>query len=660
MIIENIHVDFDELTALASEQFGSEPEPKLLTLRKISSGLVQNIPFSTLQLQDEALLCYFDAFLSSIEPKSYKEVLIESCWIKAMQEELNDFKRFEVWELVAFLNGLLHEEVYVSQADGFVDLENPNHVYKLKKALYGLKQTHGLAFANADHAGCQDTRRSTFGSMQLLGDRLERWLSKKQKSTAISSTEAEYIALHHFIKEQVKNGLVELYIVRTKYKLAEIFTKPLARERLKFVINKLAVLGNHQLAWLFKIDKKRFYVDMDVFREILQICPRLPDREFDEPSSKEETLSFIKELGHTGKIKNITAVVVDHMHQHWRTFSAIINKCLSGKITGLDNIRLSKAQILWGMYYKNYIDFTYLAFATGATTLKPKWIYKKPASLMIKTTTKSPKETPSKRKSAPAKKDVSTKKPSRKQSTGVQIRDIPEDAEMNKVLKQSKRETHYHQASGSSNGVGSQPKVPDELQDKIIDTNEGIGTKPGVPDVPKDQSESDNEFWVESGEDDDFFVMMMTMMMMVMMMTVMMMVVIMTVIVKGLSLMKMRIPILIKTMMIKKKQYKDEYVRSLANYELTHDENEYVDEEVYDRIDEELYKDVNVELKDVEHGEEGKGDAEMTDAGHDDVTQETTYDQVEDDTHVTLTTAHVIQKTEVILQNCFVSSNFAT
>ncbi|GKB86926.1 hypothetical protein Tco_0959198, partial [Tanacetum coccineum] len=47
----------------------------------------------------------------------------------------------------------------------------------------------------ADHAGCQDTRRSTSGSAQFLGDKLVSWSSKKQKSTAISSTEAEYIAL---------------------------------------------------------------------------------------------------------------------------------------------------------------------------------------------------------------------------------------------------------------------------------------------------------------------------------------------------------------------------------------------------------------------------------------------------------------------------------
>ncbi|GKA76799.1 integrase, catalytic region, zinc finger, CCHC-type containing protein, partial [Tanacetum coccineum] len=51
------------------------------------------------------------------------------------------------------------------------------------------------AYADADHAGCQDTRRSTSGSAQFLGDKLVSWSSKKQTSTSISSTEAEYIAM---------------------------------------------------------------------------------------------------------------------------------------------------------------------------------------------------------------------------------------------------------------------------------------------------------------------------------------------------------------------------------------------------------------------------------------------------------------------------------
>ncbi|GJX80638.1 retrovirus-related pol polyprotein from transposon TNT 1-94 [Tanacetum coccineum] len=528
-------------------------------------------PVSTrLQLHEQALFCYYDAFLTAVEPKKYKDALTQACWIESMQEELNEFEHLEVWELVprpdkvmvitlkwiykvildelggilknkarlvacgyrqeegiyfeesfapvarleviriclafaahmnmvvyqmdmktAFLNGNLWEEIYVSQSDGFVDKDKPNHVYKLKKALYGLKQAprawydmlssffishdfskgsvdpilfihrdgkelllvqiyvddiifaastpelcdlfskimcskfkmsmmgkisfflglqisqsprgifinqskyaleslkkygfdscdpvdtpmvekskldedkegkavdpshyrgmigtllyliasrpdlqfaicmcaryqarptekhlnavkrifrylkgtvnQGLwylkdslialtAFADADHAGCQDTRRSTSGSMQFLGDRLISWSSKRQKSTAISSTEAEYIALSsccaqilwmrsqltdygfgfnkipmycdnksaialccnnvqhsrskhidirfHFIKEHVENEVIKLYFVNTEYQLADIFTKALGRERIKFLINKLGM-----------------------------------------------------------------------------------------------------------------------------------------------------------------------------------------------------------------------------------------------------------------------------------------------------------------------------------------------------------------------------------------------------------------------------------
>nr|GFB05215.1 retrovirus-related Pol polyprotein from transposon TNT 1-94 [Tanacetum cinerariifolium] len=149
------------------------------------------------------------------------------------------------------------------------------------------------AFADADHAGCQDTRRSTSGSVQFLGERLISWSSKRQKSAAISSTEAEYIALsgccaqilwmrsqlsdyglvfnkipmycdnksaialccnnvqhsrskhidirYHFIKEQVEQGVIELYFVNTEYQLADLFTKALGRERIEFLTNKLGM-----------------------------------------------------------------------------------------------------------------------------------------------------------------------------------------------------------------------------------------------------------------------------------------------------------------------------------------------------------------------------------------------------------------------------------
>nr|GEV76450.1 hypothetical protein [Tanacetum cinerariifolium] len=108
-----------------------------------------------------------------MKPKSVKEALTDHAWIESMQEELHQFIRLDVWELVpspdgikpltlkwiflayaaqkgftvyqmdvktTFLHGSLKEDVYVCQPEGFIDADHPSHVYKLKKALYGLKQ----------------------------------------------------------------------------------------------------------------------------------------------------------------------------------------------------------------------------------------------------------------------------------------------------------------------------------------------------------------------------------------------------------------------------------------------------------------------------------------------------------------------------------------
>ncbi|GKB83774.1 integrase, catalytic region, zinc finger, CCHC-type containing protein [Tanacetum coccineum] len=207
-----------------------------------------------------------------------------------------------------FLNGILLEEVYVSQPDGFVDQDNPNHVYKLKKALYRSKQAprawydllskkYGMESCNPVDTPMvekskldKDTQwkavdlthyRRMVGTLMYLtastpdltfdmliirdarildGVHLavcNYWETgllaghrKGKKSVAIISTKAEYIALasalccnnvqhsrakhidirFHFIKEQVENGVVELYFVNTEYQLADIFSKTLGRE----------------------------------------------------------------------------------------------------------------------------------------------------------------------------------------------------------------------------------------------------------------------------------------------------------------------------------------------------------------------------------------------------------------------------------------------
>ncbi|GJW77050.1 hypothetical protein Tco_0138732 [Tanacetum coccineum] len=120
---------------------------------------------------------------------------------------------------------------------------------------------------NARFSAFFDTRRSTPGSAQFLGDKLVSWSSKKQKSTAISTTEAEYIAIaialccnnvqysrskhidiqHHFIREHVEKGMVKLYFVTTDYQLADIFTKALPRERFKFFLPRLDKMADENV-----------------------------------------------------------------------------------------------------------------------------------------------------------------------------------------------------------------------------------------------------------------------------------------------------------------------------------------------------------------------------------------------------------------------------
>ncbi|GJR32217.1 hypothetical protein Tco_1108449 [Tanacetum coccineum] len=117
----------------------------------------------------------------------------------------------------------------------------------------------------------------------------------------------------------------------------------------------------HDTFYRFKIDKKkRFKLTLEVFRDIFQICPRVQGREFDPLPSEEDTVSFLRELGHTGEINSLNDVVVDQMHQPWRTFAALINRSLSGKTSGLDKLRLSRAQILWGMFHQKNVDYVEL------------------------------------------------------------------------------------------------------------------------------------------------------------------------------------------------------------------------------------------------------------------------------------------------------------
>ncbi|GKA48014.1 hypothetical protein Tco_0740972, partial [Tanacetum coccineum] len=223
-----------------------------------------------------------------------------------------------------------------------------------------------------------------------------------------------------------------------------------------------ATVTKHNVSYRFKIDNKRFFVNVKIFREILNVCSKIPSQEFDAPPFKEETLSFIKELGHSREIKFITDVRVDQLHQPWRTFATIINKYLSGKIDNKDSKKQDK------MYYPRFTKAiihhfltedksisTYYAIATGAK--KDVLPTKKPAT-----------------KPKPTKKKALVKADRGKGLNVLSEVALSEAAQLKEATKQSKKDFHISHASGLGDGtVLNQGGEEDDDEDDFEDESDG-------------------------------------------------------------------------------------------------------------------------------------------------------------------------------------------
>ncbi|GJX51356.1 hypothetical protein Tco_0278201 [Tanacetum coccineum] len=248
----------------------------------------------------------------------------------------------------------------------------------------------------------------------------------------------------------------------------------------------------HNRSVRFKMNNKKHIIGLDQFRDILQICPKVGNKKFVEPPLEKEILIFLASLGHSGDIRKITDVNVNKLHQPWRSFAAIINKCLSG-IPSYDSLRLSQAQILWGMYNKKNVDYAYLLWEDFIFKIENKntkkgnaMYYPRFTKLVVNFVMEKDPSIP--RRNKPYHCQPTEKKSGKGKLETTELETISETIDKAEQLKkktQKKKPSETHKLSCQGSGA-----------------DEGTGVTPGFPIAPDYDSRMDIS-WKSSDDDQD-------------------------------------------------------------------------------------------------------------------------------------------------------------
>ncbi|GJT65739.1 hypothetical protein Tco_1017219 [Tanacetum coccineum] len=417
-------------------------------------------PVSTrLQLQTEALFCYYDALLSSSEHKSYKDALTKSYWIDAMKSSMSlTFGDLELGKIKEQKENGVVELYFVGEAviaskrreacielpkittfpkvpsEGYVlyfqraggIYPGTNSTSSVRKSLetrvttYAIRITWLIVDIEDMYHGPSDTLHNPPYPLKIPQKILVSFLTEINtflSSLSLRDTNTNYACSSHNVitskdlkspthyprgiartsddtkysisnwkdgnpsRANIKQALGRIMdATRAQQKALDDELEPtlqLALDALKltpfynafeisadvpeiYMQELWVTVSRHHSTLRFKLNGKIHTVNVDNFRDMLKVCPKLTGQKFEEPPLEKDILSFIRDLRHTGEINFLSYVNVNHMHQPWRSFAAIINKCLSGKTTTLESLRLSRTQILWGMYHNKKVDYVYL------------------------------------------------------------------------------------------------------------------------------------------------------------------------------------------------------------------------------------------------------------------------------------------------------------
>nr|GEV74338.1 hypothetical protein [Tanacetum cinerariifolium] len=244
---------------------------------------------------------------------------LEAVWMFITYVAHKNITIFQMDVKMAFLNGPLKEEVYVSQHEGFIDLEFLNHIYRLKKTLYGLKQAP------------------------------RAWYDK------VSS----FLIEHGFTKGIVdltlftrRHGGDILVVQKHGMDACVLMSTPMATERLDAIYKFWHTFkeDGSKYRLKFMLDRKELSLTLDDFWIIFHL-PQATDNNHDSfvpPPSFYDMISFYKNhLGFIMELKTPSSFKPTCLLQPWQTLCKLFSKCLTTRVTGWDQPPLQIIQMLY-------------------------------------------------------------------------------------------------------------------------------------------------------------------------------------------------------------------------------------------------------------------------------------------------------------------------
>ncbi|GJV80759.1 hypothetical protein Tco_1516629 [Tanacetum coccineum] len=217
------------------------------------------------QLETDGEMCKFALTVSQTELKNIKEAMADSAWIEAMQEELHQFDRLDVWELVdrplcknvinmkwLWKNKRDEENTIIrnkarlvakgynmlnKEPNGFVD---PYHI----PDKFTVSRMHYMV-SNSNKSSVLWLRLQ-LTDYGFYFDKIPVYCDSKAaiaiSCNLVQHSRTKHIDVrYHFIKEHVEKGIVELFFVRTEYQLAGLFIKALSEDRFKYLVRQLGM-----------------------------------------------------------------------------------------------------------------------------------------------------------------------------------------------------------------------------------------------------------------------------------------------------------------------------------------------------------------------------------------------------------------------------------